>query len=100
MTVAALKEVKLINCSWGRAFTSFLGHGLTNVPDFGVILDSAILLILFEFGLFGAIIYLSGLLLAVARNNNSRLAKADTFLGVSKSFRLWLLIYVSPSAYP
>ncbi|MEM6450985.1 MAG: O-antigen ligase domain-containing protein [Cyanobacteria bacterium P01_D01_bin.105] len=70
----------------GRAFTSFLGYGLGNVPDVGTVLDSAILLILFELGLFGAIPYLLGLLLFVSRNSSSSLAKADTFLGVSKSF--------------
>ena len=69
-----------------RALTSFLGYGLGNIPDVGAVLDSAILLILFEFGLFGAIPYLSGLLLSVLSNNNSKLAKTDTFLGVSKSF--------------
>ncbi len=69
-----------------KALTSFSGYGLGNIPDVGTVLDSAILLILFELGLFGAIPYISGLLLSVLRNNNSKQARADTFLGVSKSF--------------
>lgn len=71
---------------FGKAITSFSGYGLENVPDVGTVLDSAILLILFEFGLFGAIPYLLGLFLSILHNENSELTRADTFLTVSKSF--------------
>jgi hypothetical protein len=70
----------------GKALTSFLGYGMASVPDFGHILDSAILQILFEFGLFGATFYLVGLLLSILPGFKNGEIQADTFFGVSRSF--------------
>ncbi len=71
---------------FGKAITSYLGYGIGNIPDVGRVLDSAILLILFELGLFGAVIYLLGLLLSILSNSTNKDIKADSFLSVSKSF--------------
>ncbi|MEM1252661.1 MAG: O-antigen ligase domain-containing protein [Cyanobacteria bacterium P01_H01_bin.21] len=76
------------NALFGKAISSFIGYGLGNVPNFGHILDSAILKILFELGWIGAIPYLIGLVSLVLPRHSDRKLQSDTFAGVSKSFVL------------
>ncbi|MGD1855419.1 MAG: hypothetical protein ACFB2W_14340 [Leptolyngbyaceae cyanobacterium] len=76
------------NTLFGKAVTTFIGYGLGNVPDFGHILDSAILKILFELGWIGAIPYLIGLIASILLDHINKGLPSDTFVGISKSFVL------------
>ncbi|MEL7069113.1 MAG: O-antigen ligase domain-containing protein [Cyanobacteria bacterium J06581_3] len=71
---------------FGEAITSFLGYGLGSVPNFGYILDSAILKILFAFGWIGAAPYLVGLVTSILPTHSHNRIQSDTFSGISKSF--------------
>lgn len=71
---------------FGIAITQFVGYGMGNLPKFDEPLDSAVLSLLFAFGVFGSLLYLSGLLLILYQITNIPNQSADNFLQASRAY--------------
>lgn len=70
------------------ALTSFIGYGVGNVPNFGPILDSSILWVLFSLGLFGSICYFGGWLVLLSKTIGCEHIKHDSFAVAARAIAI------------
>jgi hypothetical protein len=67
------------------ALTSFLGDGVGNQPQTDRILDSEILVALFTLGVFGTIVYMSGLIFLIAKTFGYAVPPSDMFVASARA---------------
>lgn len=70
------------------ALTSFVGYGVGSVPNFGHILDSSILWILFSLGLFGGLFYFGSWGILLVQTFRASELKSDPFAGACRAIAL------------
>jgi len=83
------------------ALTSFVGYGIGSVPNFGHILDSSILWILFSLGVFGGGFYFLAWGLLLVQTFRASELKADPFAGASRAIALSAIpmMFLGPVVY-